>query len=116
MTPPKDKGLIGHNLSRQKVCAVCLKANSKIKLTEPLIDGLKKFTTIFSTISPTDERVPQVICDNCRIVLQCKIKGKGRQLKDEFKIPKDFSFDSVVLPKTRSADSESCNCLLCDKR
>ena len=88
---------------------MCL-VKSKYNLSTNLIDGSKKFTTLFANISPYDERVPSGICDSCRNVLREKIKGKGQ--KKEFNIPIDFDFTSIVV-KDLDSDSElRCDCYL----
>ena len=109
MAPTKKNDKFSHAINRGKLCAVCL-AKSKYNLSPNLIDGLKKFTTLFANISPYDERVPSGICDSCRNVLREKIKGKGQ--KKEFNIPIDFDFTSIVV-KDLDSDSElRCDCYL----
>ena len=115
MSPTKEKGVAGHIASRAKICVVCLKKKDR-PLTEALIEGLKKFTTIFESISPEDLRVPTGICGSCKSVLQSKIQAskEGKSNDREFKIPEGFTFSShIILPRTRSDEATFCNCLLC---
>ena len=112
MTPPKKKGLQGHLAARANLCIVCLKKKDRA-LTTHFIEALKKFTTIFESITPEDHRVPTGMCNSCRTTLQTKLSGAGENRI--LPIPEGFSFIShVILPKTRLADANFCSCLLCE--
>ena len=111
MPKAKKKGLEGHKDYRGKLCVVCLKKSSN-SLTPNLIGSLRQHTSIFDSISPEDERVPTGICEKCRNILRSKVSGKGPN--KDFDTPSNFSFFSdVVLPKTRSASDNDCNCFIC---
>ena len=105
----KKKGHLGHNMSRQNLCVVCLK-KSKRKLTKSLVCSLKEFTSIFKDISYDDKRVPTGICDLCYVILKSKLKGKAQN--SEFKIPENFHFTDVIISK--DSENKQCNCLLCE--
>ena len=105
----KKKGVDGHEASRRKVCIICLKRSDQ-QLTSSQIEGLKKFTGIFDSILHDDLRVPTGICKRCKTTLEVKKKGSDRV----FAFPEGFSFvNNVIIPKTRSAEANFCNCILC---
>ena len=106
MASLKQLGKDTHTINRGKICVVCL-GKAKRTLTPNLIDGLNRFTSLFNDISPDDEKVPTGICENCRKLLKQKECGKAPD--KDFRIPTDFTFNSVVNVNS----DHPCNCTLC---
>ena len=110
---PNPTSIKSHEVSRGKVCVVCLRKSDR-PATDGYMEEIGSSTILLKSIQPLDQRVPTGICKTCALDLSKKIKGEsGIKLK----IPNEafsYSKEVLILPNTRgNSGDEACACLIC---
>lgn len=106
-TPLSHKKRGNHEENRYKLCLLCLK---KFKKWCEIKGCLKeKLLEICSDYNPSDERIPAVLCNFCKINVYKCYKNKNK-----IKVP-DLYSEFAPLPKTtRQSENITCVCKLCE--
>lgn len=99
-----------HDECRKSICILCFTKAKELRTVSNLQYFLiKKY--VYNIIS-LDERFPNVICGNCRLLLQKCYKNNNSEGLKSIQL---FNYNAVAFERsTRSSFLNNCKCIVCN--